>query len=174
MTATLFPITADDVVTTSDDWYTPRWIFDAAGLVFDVDVAAPIDPAWRTCPAQRYLTPADDGLTCEWDGLVWMNPPYSRVRPWAERFAAHGNGLALVPGVRSFWVNVLLDTCDAICLLGDVRFALPDGRSSTLRSVSILAAAGPQATSALYRVANADVLHGQGMAWTRVRPAETL
>ena len=26
---------------TSDDCYTPRWVFDAMGLEFDLDVAAP-------------------------------------------------------------------------------------------------------------------------------------
>lgn len=166
MTA-LFPISAADVALTTDEWYTPRWIFDAAGIMFDTDVCAPVDPAFRTCPALRYLTAVEDGLMSAWEGVVWCNPPYSRVRPWAERFAAHRNGLALVPGVRSFWVNVLLDTCDAICLLGDVRFGLPDGRQSTLRSVSILAAAGEAATDALHRIAAADVCHGQGMAWIR-------
>lgn len=166
----LFDLVADDVAVTSDDWFTPRWIFDAAALTFDMDVAAPVEAAWRTCPARRYLTPLEDGLAHDWDGLVWMNPPYSRVRPWAERFALHGNGLALVPGVRSFWVNTLLATCDAICLLGDVRFTLPDGNTSTLRSVSILAAAGQQAADALHRVAAADVLHGRGMAWVRASP----
>jgi hypothetical protein len=25
----------------SDDYYTPRWVFDALGLRFDLDVAAP-------------------------------------------------------------------------------------------------------------------------------------
>ena len=163
----LFAVTSADVATTSDEWYTPRWLFDASGITFDTDVCAPVDPGFRTCPARRYLTAVDDGLVTPWEGVVWCNPPYSRVRPWAERFAAHRNGLALVPGVRSFWVNVLLDTSDAICLLGDVRFGLPDGRTSTLRSVSILAAAGQQATDALHRVASADVCHGKGMAWVR-------
>jgi hypothetical protein len=168
-TTALFQVSAADVADTSDDWYTPRWIFDAAGLVFDMDVAAPADPARRTCPALRYLSPVDDGLTHQWKGIVWCNPPYSAVRPWAERFAAHPEGLLLVPGVRSFWVNRVLSTADAVTLLGDVEFGRPDGSASTLRSVVILAAKGPSAVSALYRVAAADVLHGAGTVF--VRPA---
>lgn len=47
--ATLFDPNPEAVADTSD--------VRAAGLVFDLDVAAPVDPARRTCPAQRYLTP---------------------------------------------------------------------------------------------------------------------
>src|ERR1700749_419093 len=107
--ATLFDVDAADVADTSDDCYTPRWIFDAAGLVFDMDVAAPVDPSRRTCPALRYLTPVDDGLSQPWEGLVWMNPPYSNCMPWVRRFAEHGRGLALLPLIgRSPWRGQLL------------------------------------------------------------------
>ena len=68
MTA-LFDVSPADVADTSDDCYTPRWIFDAAGLVFDMDVAAPVDPSRRTCPAAQYLTPVEDGLAQPWTGL---------------------------------------------------------------------------------------------------------
>ena len=170
--ATLFDVSAADVADTSDDWYTPRWIFDAAGLVFDMDVAAPVDPSRRSCPARRYLTPVEDGLTQPWGGVVWCNPPYSAVRPWAERFAAHPEGLLLAPGVRSFWVNQMLSTVDAVTLLGDVEFGRPDGSTSTLRSVVILAAKGSSAVAALHRVAAADVLHGTGTVF--IRPGKML
>jgi hypothetical protein len=59
---------------TSDDYYTPPWIFETLGLTFDLDVASPpggID--W--IPARRYFTIADDGLSQPWQGFVWMNPP---------------------------------------------------------------------------------------------------
>jgi len=89
----LFEIGPADVATTTDDYYTPPWIFDAAGLIFDMDVSAPVDPSRRTCPARRYLTPVEDGLTQPWDGLVWMNPPFSGTAAWVERFARHGSGV---------------------------------------------------------------------------------
>ena len=28
---------------TSDDYFTPKWIFDALGIEFDIDVACPMD-----------------------------------------------------------------------------------------------------------------------------------
>ena len=48
-------------------------------------------------PAFRHLTKDDNGLTAEWRGAVWLNPPFSSKRPWYERMVAHGNGIALMP-----------------------------------------------------------------------------
>ncbi len=151
----LFDVGAGDVAATSDDCYTPRWIFDAAGLMFDMDVAAPVDPTRRTCPAVRYLTPVEDGLSQPWDGLVWMNPPYSRCSPWVERFVSHCCGLALLPAVKEvYWLGSLLGCADAVTLIG-ADFARPDG-SVKAPPLLILAACGPASVSALARVAGAD------------------
>lgn len=65
---------------TKDDYYTPKDVFDALGLEFDLDVSAPPGGVpW--VPAKRYYTLEDDGLTQPWFGRVWMNPPYSNVTP---------------------------------------------------------------------------------------------
>jgi hypothetical protein len=80
VTETLFMLPSDAYVVTSDDCYTPRWVFDAMRLSFDLDVAAPVGGP-RHVPAMRYYTPDDDGLSQPWDGLVWCNPPYSHFRP---------------------------------------------------------------------------------------------
>jgi hypothetical protein len=155
MTA-LFEVSAADVADTSDDYYTPRWIFDAAGLLFDMDVAAPLDPSRRTCPARRYLTPVEDGLNQPWEGLVWMNPPYSKPRRWIERFAEHRAGLALLPAARdTAWLGTLMHCADAITLLS-VHFGRPDGSVAGCRFSLILAACGEIAVDALSRVAAAD------------------
>lgn len=151
----LFEVSAADVADTSDDCYTPRWIFDATGLTFDMDVAAPVDPSRRTCPARRYLTPVEDGLAAPWDGLVWMNPPYSRCTPWVERFAAHHHGLALLPAVKEvYWLGSLLRCADAITLIG-ADFGRPDG-SVKAPPLLILAACGSVSVDALGRIATAD------------------
>jgi hypothetical protein len=156
MAATLFEVSPADVADTSDDYYTPRWIFDAAGLVFDMDVAAPVDPARRTCPARRYLTPVDDGLTRPWDGLVWMNPPFSGSRQWVERFAGHRDGLALLPAVKGRrWNGDLMRAADAIALI-TTDFIGPDGSARMMPYALILAGCGPVAVEAVGRVAAAD------------------
>lgn len=156
MTDALFPIAADDVAVTTDDWYTPRWIFSAADIVFDIDVAAPVIPESRTVPAMRYLTVIDDGLTAPWDGVIWCNPPYSKAAPWVDRWAAHADGMILLPAVPEVkWLGVLLNSSDAFTLLA-CDFVRPGGGVARLRWPSILAARGSICTSALARVAQAD------------------
>jgi DNA N-6-adenine-methyltransferase (Dam) len=154
--STLFDVTATDVADTNDEWYTPSWIFKAAGIVFDLDVAAPVDPARRTCPARHYLTVLEDGLTQPWDGVVWCNPPYSGPGPWARRFAAYPDGLALLPLSNSRWRGDLLASADAMCLLSVYDFGRPNDARSRLRFPVILAARGPVCVAALARVAAAD------------------
>lgn len=142
----------------TDEAYTPAWVFDAAGLVFGMDVCAPADPAWRRCPAKRYLTADDDGLAVEWDGTVWMNPPYSGPAPWVSRFVAHGDGLALLPALRGTpWAAELLGAADAVALLS-VEFDRPAGgtEGGSGPCVSILAAMGEDAAGGCARVAAAD------------------
>jgi len=153
----LFAVGESDVSDTTDDRYTPPWIFKAAGLIFDVDVAAPVDPARRTCPARRYLTPVEDGLTQPWEGLVWMNPPFSGPGPWVDRFARHGCGMALMPSYpENQWMGTLLGCADAMTLISPryitVR-GVPTGKGAF---ASILIGCGAVATEAVGRVAAAD------------------
>lgn len=99
---------------TSDDYYTPAWVFETMGLTFDLDVAAPPGGiAW--IPARRFFTMADDGLAQPWEGRVWMNPPYSKPTPWVRKFIAHGDGVCLVPHAKSAWHLELFAAADGIC-----------------------------------------------------------
>lgn len=152
----LFEVGAAYIADTSDDYYTPPWIFDAAGLLFDLDVAAPVDPSRRTCPARRYLTPVEDGLSQPWHGLIWMNPPYSAAQEWVHRFAAHHSGLALLPAVKETrWMGVLLRCADAVTLL-NIEFGRPNGKTARIQYPLVLAACGEVGVKALGRVAAAD------------------
>jgi hypothetical protein len=55
----------------SDEWYTPRYIFDALAVRFDLDVAAPINGP-RDVPTSSWFS--SGALDREWAGFVWMNP----------------------------------------------------------------------------------------------------
>ena len=87
----------ETAVSNSVEWYTPKSVFDALGVGFDLDVCSPgLDKTW--VPAECALTIADDGLTSPWHGFVWCNPPYGKgIDKWINRMAEHNNGIALLP-----------------------------------------------------------------------------
>ena len=86
----------------SDDWYTPPEILEALGLTFDLDPCSPGPDHW--VPARCVYTKEDDGLSQEWCGSVFMNPPFGgrngHVR-WLQKFLAHGCGIAVVRAYTS-------------------------------------------------------------------------
>jgi len=111
---TLFPMPQE--VRTSDDYWTPQWIFDAMGIQFDLDVACPPEGPAHT-PAAAWYTQETDGLTSPWHGRVWMNPPFSNSAPWVRKFMNHRSGVALVPASKSSWCDELWIEADGIVLL---------------------------------------------------------
>jgi hypothetical protein len=112
----LFGVQQDQL--TSDDFYTPKWLFDRLALTFDLDVAAPPGGvSW--IPAGNYYTKADDGLARPWWGSVWMNPPFSNPKPWVERFVIHHQGICLVPVSTAPWFRMLWDSDATVGLFGD-------------------------------------------------------
>ena len=159
--STLFDVTAADVADTNDEWYTPTWLFAAAGILFNLDVAAPVDSLRRTCPAEKYLTAVEDGLASSWHGVVWCNPPYSNPAPWVERFTAHSTGgMMLVPAASAMWLGRLTASADAIALVR-CEFSRPNGTREKPRGMAlVLAARGSLCVSALARVAAADKYAG--------------
>jgi hypothetical protein len=101
---------------TSDDYYTPPFIFEALGLSFDLDVCAPSNGvSW--IPAQRSLSIIDDGLTSDWKGLVWMNPPYSSPNDWIHKFVLHNNGLCLVITSKANWFKFIWENADGALVM---------------------------------------------------------
>ena len=150
----LFPLPADGIAVTTDDCYTPRWVFDAMQLRFDLDVAAPPGGPWHV-PCTRYYTAADDGLTAPWTGLVWCNPPYSSYARWADRFARHDQAALMgivLPEVR--WLPVVLQACDAVALIS-CDFVRPPATRIRLRQQVFVAFRGVGVEPAR-RLANAD------------------
>ena len=121
------------------------------GLTFSMDVAAPPGGVpW--VPATRFFCEADDGLAQRWRGRVWMNPPYSKPKPWVEKFLAHGNGVALVAMSRAAWFKRMWDS--------DCTFAFPDahtkfihdGKRTNIFMPTVFVAAGNKCKAAIARL----------------------
>ncbi|HKE75087.1 MAG TPA: DNA N-6-adenine-methyltransferase [Acidimicrobiales bacterium] len=140
-----------------DERYTPAWIFEAMGLRFDLDVAAPLDADYRVVPADAYLTVRDDGLTAPWDGLVWMNPPYSQAAVWAQRWIDHSDGVCLLPMVDSYWTPGLLASSVGFVLLPGIEYTTPFAQTAGINLLAFLAARGT-GEPGLQRLADAQHL----------------
>jgi hypothetical protein len=125
-------------------WLTPHFVHESLGT-FDLDPCAATD--WLT--AQRHIILPEDGFAAEWDGRVWLNPPYGdEVWPWLAKLAAHGTGTALIFArtetagfVREVW-----EKATAVKFLhGRLYFHYPDGTRAPANSgaPSVLVAYGP-------------------------------
>lgn len=68
----------------SDVWETPPWLF--LGLErnlgkFDLDAAASSTNAL----CNKFITEEDNSLICPWEGHVFCNPPYSKLREFCGK-----------------------------------------------------------------------------------------
>lgn len=140
-------------------WLTPPEIIHALGR-FDLDpCAAPSPRPWPT--AGRHIALPEDGLTAEWSGRVWLNPPFgSYTGQWLGRMALHGNGIALVFArtETSMFRNWVWPHADALLFLAKrPHFYRPDGTRASGNS------GGPICLIA-YGEQNANALRASGIA----------
>ena len=114
----------------SDEWYTPKYIFDALQVEFDMHVAAPADIDALHVPTDTFL---HDSFNEQWEGFVWCNPPFSGrgegKMKWIDKMYTHGNGILLTPDRTSApWWPIAASRCKALMFItGKVKFISPDG-----------------------------------------------
>ena len=137
----------------SDEWFTPKFVFDALGCEFDLDVAAP-NGGGDCVPA--HLRYSRFGLQEPWFGFVWMNPPFggrNALVPWLDKFFEHGCGIALTPDRTSApWFWDAWARADLVMFTRKIRFIRPDGNEGKSPSCgTALWVVGDKAVSALHR-----------------------
>jgi len=138
----------------SDEWYTPRYIFDALNEVFDLDPAnGAIDGAHVPCRASY----GANGLEREWRGFVWLNPPFgneANKRLWLQKFFEHGNGIMLMPDRTSArWFQDYAPRATASCFVAPkIKFERADGTVGKQPGTgTVLFASGERAHRAITR-----------------------
>ena len=73
---------------------TPAYVYKAFGLI-DMDPCAGENTNIGT--VNYALERNEDGLSLEWRGLVFCNPPFSEKAKWIDKMIRHGDGILLLP-----------------------------------------------------------------------------
>jgi len=124
-----------------NEWYTPAEYIKAAKEVMgciDLDPASS-DLANPVVGASQYFTKEDDGLTKDWCGRVWMNPPYASglIHQFCDKLADHYNAGQVVEAIvlvnnatETNWFNVLIECASAVMFpKGRVKYTTPSGET---------------------------------------------
>ncbi len=154
------------------EWYTPKYIFDAIGTVFDLDPCSPGKAIVPWVPAKECycFTDGQDGMMLPWKGNVYMNPPYGKNTPaWLERLALHGTGIALLfSRTDATWFHRFVSMADAICFVkGRIRF-IGENNARSYAAGTFKPEETPGAGSMLiaYGTGNAEALRNSGLGMT--------
>jgi hypothetical protein len=136
----------------NDELYTPKHIFDALKVIFDLDVCAPAGGPLHV-PAVEYFDEEADGLTAKWFGCVWMNPPFSKPSPWVKKWLEHGNGIALLPlsGNSRWWRDLWHSQAGVLMVEPNTGFINTDGEERKIMYGISLWAIGDHNVAALKR-----------------------
>lgn len=111
-----------------DDWPTPPAFYKllAEEFPFDLDVAA--SESNHRC--ERWFSIKQNGLSQEWTGMVWCNPPYGRgIGQWIEKAylaSLRGATVVMLLPVRSdtsWWHEFVLGVAEVRLLRGRLGFA---------------------------------------------------
>lgn len=79
------------------EWATPQDFFDKLDEEFHFDLDVCATPENAKC--KKYFTKNDDGLSQQWGGVVYCNPPYGReIGKWVKKCSEYeGESVMLLP-----------------------------------------------------------------------------
>lgn len=113
----------------TDKWYTPPNI---ENLVTQVLGAIDLDPCaddGKHIAASHHYTASDNGLSQEWQGRVFMNPPYSCPGKWVAKLQSEiesgrvSEAISLIPAATDTnWLSPLLDSQPVCFWKGRIKF----------------------------------------------------
>jgi len=119
-----------------NEWYTPPQFIDAARQAMgaiDTDPAS-CELAQETVNASLFYTMETDGLSNQWKGRVWLNPPYSKdfVGRFISKLIEESDSkrvseacVLLNNATDTEWFHKVVPIVSAICFLKG-RISFPD------------------------------------------------
>lgn len=112
------------------EWATPKNLFAELDAIhkFDLDVAA--SSTNHLCKEWFGLDHPEesrrDGLTAEWYGHVWCNPPYGRIiKEWVKKAAEHHDLVVMLLPARTdtkWFHELVLPNAEVQFLKGRLKF----------------------------------------------------
>jgi len=132
-----------DKMTGDEESYTPAKYLESARVVMggiDLDPASN-EMAQEDVQATTYYTVHDDGLSQEWAGRVWMNPPYTArvINQFIDKAVRHYQAGEITQAIiltnnntDTSWFHQGAGAASAICFTaGRINFLKPDGSRSS-------------------------------------------
>lgn len=111
----------------TDQWDTPQYVFDALDSEFHFTLDVCADESNHMCA--RYFTKEQDGLSQNWEGVCWMNPPHGReIGKWtrkARESAKAGTIVVCLLPVRmdtQWWAEDVLKATELRIIRGHLKF----------------------------------------------------
>jgi len=115
----------------TDNWTTPRWLFNELNALHKFDLDAAASSANALCTDWLGLDHNDEskrnGLTADWGyGHVWLNPPYGRViKDWVLRASQHSDLVVMLLPARTdtkWFHEIVLAKAEVRFLKGRLKF----------------------------------------------------
>lgn len=107
---------------TSQEWYTNENVIKSVRNVLgeiELDPAS-CEFANQIVKAKTFYTASDDGLTKEWNGKIFINPPFKRVKEFKNKLkeSDYDEAILLTAGYYDRkWFQEILNEADACCLI---------------------------------------------------------
>ncbi len=136
---------------TKIEWLTPPELVKKLGE-FDLDPCSPVNAPF--VHAATNYTIEDNGLSKQWFGRVFLNPPYGKhLHLWLGKLKNHGNGIAIVfarTETKCFFENVWNSANALLFVKGRIRFYHVSGvQGGTPGAPSVFVAYGKENALAL-------------------------
>ena len=135
----------------NNEWYTPPEYIEAARSVMG---SIDLDPATNSVAqewvkAAYHYTKENDGLTKEWVGNIWLNPPYARglIEEFVFKLVGSSYNQAICltnNATETKWGSELLKQCSAVCFpKGRIKYISEEGVKNTPLQAQMFTYFGP-------------------------------